>query len=304
MKKKAFTLLELVFAIVILGIVAMIGTDVISQMYQGYIKSKSTNKLQSKTAQVLDIITTRLGYRIKDTAVTSINGALNTYLKLNDPSISAKHNILEWIGYDNEGMIGEWDSSKKRFSGWSGFIDLDNPSTTNKQFVTSGSRLDFAREDILSLSDGEIDLNQITPKKSAAIIFKCKSNNSIASYGYLGASHTSVYKVKRHGLSNEILDIEDADTSDTTIDYCEQYYLVWSAYAIVPEGDNENDFNLTLRYNYQPWENERYTQGKKTILSEHVTTFRFIQIGSKVRVKLCLKDPQTNFSFCKEQAVE
>ena len=304
MKKRAFSLIEIVFVIVVLGIVAMIGTDVISQMYEGYIKSKVINKLQTRTSQVLDLIAKRLEYRVKDSTVTSINGTLSSYLKLSDPSITVNHNVLEWIGYDNEGMIGEWDNSKNRFSGWSGFIDLDNPSTTSTQFVTSGSRLDFARDSILSLSYGDVDLNNLTTGKSASIIFKCIHNGSIASYGYLGASHTNIYRVKRHGSSNEILDIEDADTSDATIDYCEQYHLVWSAYALVPEGSNNNDFNLTLRYNYQPWENERYTAGNKAVLSEHVSTFRFIQTGTTIRIKLCLRDPQTTYGFCKEKAIQ
>lgn len=286
-----------------MGIVAMIGTDVITQMYNGYIKSKVVNKLQERTSQVLDLIAKRLEYRVKDSTVTSINGTLSTYLKLSDNAITVNHNILEWIGYDNEGMIGEWDGN--RYSGWTGFIDLDNSSTDNTKFVTSGSRLDFARDNILSLSYGDVDLNSMTAGKSVAIIFKCGSDMSISSYGYLSSSHTNVYRVNRWGgTSNETLKIEDADTSDSTIDYCEQYYLVWSAYAIVPEGSNSNDFNLTLRYNYQPWENERYTAGKKAVLSEHVSTFRFIQTGTTLRVKLCLRDPQTSYGFCKEKAIQ
>ncbi len=300
LKRKAFSLIELVFVIVVLGIVAMIGTNVITQMYEGYIKTKVINRLQAKTSQILDLISKRLEYRIKDSTVTSIDGNLSTYLKLSNPSVTENHNVLEWIGYDNEGMIGEWDGSK--FLGWNGFIDLDNTSTTNTQFITSGSRLDFAREDILNLSSGDIDLNILNSGKSAAIIFKCTYNMSIKSYGYLDSTHTNVYRV--NSISNETLSIEDADTSDSTIDYCEQYYLVWSAYAIVPEGNNSDDFNLTLRYNYQPWENERYSVGKKTLLSEHVTTFRFMQSGSTLRVKLCIKDAQTNYGFCKEKAIQ
>lgn len=302
MKKKAFSLIEVVFVIVVMGIVAMIGTEVISQMYEGYIKSKVVNKLQIRTSQVLDLIAKRLQYRIKDSTVTSINGTLTTYLKLSNPAVTAKHNVLEWIGYDNEGFIGEWDGN--RFSGWSGFIDLDNNLTTKTQFVTSGSRLDFVRDNILALSYGEVDINNRLSGKSAAIIFKCLHNGSISSYGYLGPSHENVFRVNIHGLSKDILDIENANPAWSTIDYCEQYYLVWSAYALVPEGKDDNDFNLTLRYNYQPWENERYTDGKKAVLSEHVSTFRFIQIGSTVRIKLCLRDPQTSYGFCKEKAIQ
>ena len=72
-KRKAFTLIEIVMVIVVLGIVAMIGTDIIAHMYEGYIKSKVVSKLQTRTDQVLNIIAKRLSYHIKDSAVNYKN---------------------------------------------------------------------------------------------------------------------------------------------------------------------------------------------------------------------------------------
>ena len=296
MKKRAFTLVEMVMVIVVLGVVAMIGTDIISHMYEGYIKSKVVNKLQAKSEQVLDLISKRLAYRVRDSVVASTNGTPASYLKLSNPAVTVNHNVLEWIGADNEGMIGEWDGS--RFSGWSGFIDLDNPSTNNSQFVTSGSRLDYTANDISYLSGGSVDLSAIKP---AAIIFKCSHNASVASYGYLGGGASSVYKVYIGGM-NDILVFTPTPAS---VNYCEHYYLVWSAYALVPEGVNSNDFNLTLKYNYRPWNGNKYSDPatKSQVLTDHVSTFRFIQVGDTIRVKLCLRDPQTSYGFCKERAI-
>ena len=292
MKKKAFTLIEIVMVIVVLGVVAMIGTDIISHMYEGYIKSKVVNKLQARSEQVLDLIAKRLAYRVRDSVVASINGT--NYLKLSNPNITEDYNVLEWIGYDNEGMIGEWDGN--RFSGWSGFIDLDNNYTNKTQFKTSGSRLDFAAADIKALSGGSVDL---TSSKPAAIIFKCSHNASVASYGYLGSTHSDVFKVYKKTMNNILY----FSSPHSKVNYCEHYYLVWSAYAIVPEGTNNNDFNLTLKYDYRPWDGDKYTNGKSQILADHVSTFRFIQVGETIRVKLCLRDPQTSYGFCKERAI-
>lgn len=313
MKKRAFTLIEIVMVIVVLGVVAMIGTNIIAHMYEGYIRSRVINKLQANSEQILDLIAKRLQYRIKDSVVASIGGNLGSYLKLSDSTISVNHDVLEWIGSDNEGMVGEWDGS--RFSGWSGFIDLDNASTDVNSFVTSGSRLDKTKTDIDNLSYNGVNLN--SNAGGAAIIFKCSHDNSVASYGYLNANHSSVYPVHRRTNTQLAFDIPPA-----SVDYCEHYYLAWSAYAIVPEnvvnatdssgtvltdssGNNIKDFDLYLYYNYQPWQShETYKKdGTKALLANHVTTFRFIQVGSTIRVKLCLRDATTKYGFCKERAI-
>ncbi len=317
MKKRAFTLIEIVMVIVVLGIVAMIGTNIITHMYEGYIRSRVINKLQADSEQILDQISKRLQYRIKDSVVASIDGNLLSYKKLSDPTITTNYNVLEWIGYDNEGMIGEWVSAGgiNRFAGWSGFIDLDNASTDSSAFVTSGSRLDKTKIDIYNLSYDGVDLN--AKGSGAAIIFKCSHDNSVASYGYTGAFPSSVYPV--HIKTNTELAF---DTPLASVDYCEHYYLAWSAYAIVPEnvtdakdasgntlkdssGNKIKDFDLYLYYNYQPWQGERYSSAntKKALIANHVSTFRFIQVGTTIRVKLCLRDANTNYGFCKERAV-
>jgi len=311
-KRGAFTFIEIVMVIVVLGIVSMIGTDIIAKMYEGYIKTKVINKLQTRTDQVLNLIAKRLSYRIKDSAVTSIDGAPSTYKKLSETGITTQHNILEWIGYDNEGYIGEWDSVNKRFTGWSGFVDIDNTSTTRAQVVTSGSRLDLVKPSIDALSYAEVDLDALG--SGVGLISKCNYDMEIVSYGYLGGGHQNVLNVKRKSSVplNNILELQDPLTSKNI---CEQYYLVWSAYAIVPEGtvngildangNKYDDFNLTLKYNYQPWRGEKYSDSttKSAVLAEHVSTFRFIQTGHTIRVKLCMRDPQTTYGFCKEKAV-
>ncbi len=300
MKKRAFTLIEIVMVIVVLGVVAMIGTDVIAHMYEGYIKTKVVNKLQIRTTQVLDLISKRLSYRIKDSAVASIGGT--SYKKLSNNDINETYDVLEWIGYDNEGMIGEWDSLKKHFSGWNGFVDVDNPSTNKSQIVSSGSRFDFANDSIKTLSNGSKTLS------TSAIIFKCSNNMEPKSYGFDGGTGSNVYRINKVPSHERLTFVNTAGK-----DICEQYYVVWSAYALVPEGvttfvqngKTVSDFNLTLKYDYQPWEGETYKSKstKSEVLAEHVSTFRFIQTGHTVRFKLCMRDPQTKYGFCKEKAV-
>jgi len=291
--KKAFTMLELVFVIVILGIVASIGAEIIAKLYENYIKTRAINKLQIQTELVLDQISKRLQFRIKDsTRALDTTGA---FVPL--PDANSSYTILEWVGISNESFLG----------GWSGFIDLDssetNSTATPKTIKTPGSNLNMANTIIEALSYGTVSLD--AGKKSPALILKGKSDYNISNY-YNATSTNYTIKIERDGAVNDRFKIPNDDNVSNN-EIFEQYWLSHSAFAIVPSGP-ANDFNLTLHYNYQPWEGEAYDDVNTTssVLVEHASTFRFTQIGETIRIKLCIQDNQSgdyNFSFCKERVI-
>ena len=298
-KRAAFTLIEVVMVIVILGIVGMIGTDIISHMYSGYMRTKFVNDLQQKTELVLDQITKRLQYRIKSTAIARIDTS-NNIKNLSDTNITGNYTVLEWIGYDNDSFNQD---------GWSGFIDVNHNDTNGSQVKTQGSSLGRASAIISALSNGEVDLNDST-KDKPALIFKCGGDLNISKYGLdyniknLSDFNNTLMVSSKVG-ETDVLEFNVVQRGEKEI--CEQYYLAWSAYAIRPEGD-ENDFNLTLYYNYQPWEGEEFRDANisKSVLAEHVSTFRFLQIGKTLRIKLCMRDGNLTgvpIGFCKEKAI-
>ncbi|MDA7848095.1 prepilin-type N-terminal cleavage/methylation domain-containing protein [Sulfurospirillum sp.] len=310
-QKKAFTMIELVMVIVVMGIVASIGADIISNLYQNYIKTRSIARLQSQTELVLDQITKRLQYRIKESLIARDGTKAATpapyYVTL--PNANDNYKIMEWIGKSNESFLGEHNGTRV-VPGWSGFIDLDSDDTnrTTGTLKTNGSNLVFASNIINSLSYGSVDLNGTNGNQRPAIIFKGKDLFDISQYGWDGIDSNYTHNATMN--TNEILDINGTNLPDTIY---EQYDLAWSAYALVPEGTS-SDFNLTLHYNYQPWYNEKYDDNKtinpnieKIVLIEHVSTFRFTQIGETIRLKLCINDDNRsgdyNFAFCKEKVV-
>ncbi|MEJ2488965.1 MAG: hypothetical protein P8Y50_04045, partial [Sulfurovaceae bacterium] len=95
----------------------------------------------------------------------------------------------------------------------------------------------------------------------------------------------------------------------------EHYALSWSAYAIVPgaEKDINNDGklddvrDLTLYYNYQPWEKENYTNnGTSSLLINNVSVFKMNAFANTVRFKICIKQfvgDDLPITICKEKAV-
>ena len=106
-KRSAFTMIELVMVIVVLGIVSMIATDIIAHMYKGYIQTKIINDLEQKTETLINQVAKRLEYRIKDTIIAREKGT-NDFLAMNSDEINtSSFDMVEWIGYDYESFVGE-----------------------------------------------------------------------------------------------------------------------------------------------------------------------------------------------------
>jgi len=278
-----------------MGIVASIGAEIIAKLYENYLSTRSINKLQFQTELVLNKISKRLTHRIKDSVIGERNTA--PYI-VELPNANGSYPILEWIGKSYESSLGD-----KNTTGYSGFVDLYSNDTNVTQIKTSGSHLGKARDIIDALSYGTIDINNTTfaTPPHAVLIFKGKDDYNISKYGWNGSgNHDYTYYIKVD--SNETLKIID-DKNITTA--YEQYDLAWTAYALVPEGSDTNDFNLTLKYNFQPWDGENYTQGESSVLMEHVSSFKFMQYGETIRIKLCIRDDKTggDYGFCKEKVV-
>ena len=301
--KKAFTMLELVMVMVIMGIVASIGAEIIASMYSNYLRSRTINRLESQTEITLEQIAKRLQYRIKESVIAR-NKANGNQLSLSDSGIAAgsAFNILEWIGASNESFLGT------PRPGWSGFIDLDN-NNTNRALGTlqaSESNLTDAANTISALTGGAINL---TLGQEAALIFKGRAYTSSQFDWGTNNAHLPGSAILRVSANAETIFHIEEPLVNLPNEIYEQYTLAHTAYAIVPSATNSTDFNLTLYYNYQPWLGQDYnTTGTPAVLAEHVSLFRFRQDESILRLKLCLHDAnQTGVGdlivVCKEKVV-
>ena len=310
-KRKGFTLLELVMVIVVFGIVASIGAEIIASLYKNYLRTRSIDRLQTQTEITLEQIAKRLQYRIKDSTIGRTSAGV--FQPLSSRGITDSHRILEWIGYSNESLRGTGP-----LLGWSGFIDFDSPDTnsTAGTLSTPGSNLNDAATIISALTDGKIDF---TVGKEPALLFKQPFNAT--DIWNNPADNNQTLKVRIN--ADAIFSLPDTATLDATtrgnLPIYEHYHLAHTAYAIVPDGNFTKvpaDFDLYLHYNYQPWHHnpplrdESYGANttQKALLAQHVSLFRFRQDGDVVRLKLCLHDNnQTGVGnyvvTCKEKVI-
>ncbi|MBU0632018.1 prepilin-type N-terminal cleavage/methylation domain-containing protein [bacterium] len=236
--RNAFTMIELVFVIVVIGIIAKFGVEFLIKAYDGYIFSSVQNRLQTQTEIALEQITNRLQYRIKSSVIVRDNNDTNmstNFRSLSNAQDNGVETILEWVGYDIDGQRGDWNGSMN-IPTWSGFIDLDsndNNSSTLKSSATDTTNINTL---ITNLSNNAAGIND-------SAIFFIGANSDINGYGW-GGQITDQNQTMHPIQSSTAVDLFASNTGANDFsgqDVYEFYQLAWTAYALVYTGSNKSN---------------------------------------------------------------
>ena len=322
--KRAFTLLELVVVIVVLGIIAMMSFNAIMNIYSNYFQTRTVNELETQTEIALEQISKRLEHRIKPSVIArKTDGA---FLALNDSGVNlnAEYEILEFIPYAyeifndvisldaNDNVIEQGGKAGR----YSGYADLAKSSPATG-LISPGSN--FTTGVVETIKD--LTCKDDT-RNSKCVDFKNKDGGVVAifsdvyynvqdSFGYKGdITKLDIAKVGvkdgQSGLNGNTLEISGFDGKQIS----EQYHLAYTANAIVPEQsadpkDTANGvFDLNLYYDYRPWMGEKYKQnGEKATLAKNVTRFVFTEKNGVIVLKLCMRAKNSEITICKSKAV-
>ena len=323
--KRAFTLLELVVVIVVLGIIAMMSFNAIMNIYSNYFQTKTVNELETQTEISLEQISKRLEHRIKPSVIARKTDG--EFLALNDSGVNlnAEYEILEFIPYayeifndvislDANDHVIEQGGKAGRYSG---YADLAKSSPATG-LISPGS----------NFSTGVVEtIKDLTCKddtrNSKCVDFKNKDGGVVAifsdvyynvqsSFGYSNGTvpvDLDVAKVGikggQSGLNGDTLEISGFANKQIS----EQYHLAYTANAIVPEQsadpkDAANGvFDLNLYYDYRPWMGQGYKNGEKATLAKNVTRFVFTEKNGVIVLKLCMRAKNSEITICKSKAV-
>jgi len=368
--KKAFTFIELIIVIIVLGVLSNITFDILAHVYKNYIYTKEMNKLNSKLDYTIEIISAKLRDRVRNSVIVT---KYPSKFDESDSSLvdfkpiyeiqegDSDYKILEWIGKDYEAKNGMWDESLGHIqTGWSGFVDLemqDIHKTNNnpKEFNITTPDSNFT---IVKLIDRNITASygfdqDPFESNTTTLIFSGddlggdivddidnnKEKEINHSYGWYYDDNITLpeskkrlaravfaiqgYKEYINNNSPQVdLNITAISRNDGTNRLYSRYYLVRSAYAIVPIENNEtkdgreiHDYNLTFVYNYQPWQgdwwNGTHGESNSTLLATHVTEIRFKKdlTTSIIRLYICIQsevmeiNSTRNLTLCKEKAI-
>lgn len=292
MKRHAFSMIELIFVIVVMGIIGKFGTEFLAQTYKTFIYSSINNTLQSNSAYSVEFISSRLQYRIKDSVIarTSTTAAA---VPIADATGST-YKVLEWISGDIDGFRAT------TLPNWSGVIDLD---LSSKTVLVSPETNTTAIDNLVSIlsytgsSIGDIGL-----------YFIGSNSDVLNSFGWNGTLIDQSGSI--HPVTSTTTNINEFTSSNgvdfTGVDIYEYYKLVWTANAIEIDASN----NLIFHYDYQPWNGETIANAKSKIIMENISTFQFRAIGSIMRIQVCAQSDiiqgdsgEGGYSLCKEKTI-
>ena len=311
-RREAFSMLELVFAIVIIGILGKFGVEFLAQAYNNFIFSKINNELQANSAYAVEFIGKRLEHRIKQSTIyrnpTNLGNSTVNFRTL-DSGTDANASVLEWIATDIEGY---------RVQNWSGILDF-NPAVSNQNVLTSLETNTTAIHNLIqNLSNNTSGVND------AAIYFVGTfAANNIWGWDGNTTHFNTLANVEIHPITTigtAGIDEFHAARSDGTantftgVAATEYYKLAWTAYAVSLENNatTGND-DLFLYSNYQPWQGHQYDdtqiilpKKQKTLILHNVSSFQFRAVGSLIKIQVCSRNnliANEAYSVCKEKTI-
>jgi hypothetical protein len=293
-------MIELVFAIVVMGIIGKFGVEFLAQSYRTFIQAKINNELHANSANALQFIAKRLESRIQSSVIkrspnlTTVAFQGATEIPLVD---DASYNVLEWISYDIDGYRGTTAPL------WSGIADLDPSVTTVANIFSPDTNTTAVNTLIQTLS-----YNTGTTIANAAIMFSGESYNP-NSFGWDGGDPLTDQTKAIHPINAATINTFSTGigTNFSGMKISNRYMLAWTAYALVHDTTTNT---LTLYYDYQPWEGDAYGDAntKKAVLMENVSTFRIKTnpSGGIFSLMVCAKSDLIvgeEHSICKEKVI-
>ena len=327
-KHHAFTLLEMVFVITILGIVAAISSEVIAKSYESYINQRALHRASVKTELVATQIANRLAYAMPGSIVARNDNDINFNALVGIKDLLPNNNfrVLQWIGYDRDGFTSRDAGAlgANRRPVWSGFADLSATARVpgnNVNVSTPGSNLNLATGNGM-VGNGIIpNLSTIGVARNLAGSALYTPVEGLAMYNagvvgnYTPVGTQGIYSINGQIAGNaQAFQITMQAAAGNTI--AEQYKLAWTSYAIVPTPVVNGTFDLFLHFNFQPWNGDNYRaivnggQAQRRLLLTNVTVFRFTGSDNALRFKLCQREriggtlaSPTFITICKEKVV-
>ncbi|MFT7880515.1 MAG: prepilin-type N-terminal cleavage/methylation domain-containing protein [Sulfurimonas sp.] len=314
-QRAAFSMIELIFVIMVLGIVASIGSQIIAKVYDSYLTQRALYRSSVKTELAATQLANRLAYSIPGTVIGRNDSLAPDFYALEDiPVGETDYTTLEWIGYDADGFGTSATNTASMVPVWSGYADVNAPTTNLDALTTPGSRLSQVNTIIGNLRRN----GSTTAIGDTAILFP--GTYSAYTIGYSGGAGAADIHPVSGNNGDTIINLEHKGSRDIK----EHYKLAWTAYAIVPvEVTNTQDkidrgfqagdklWDLVLHYDYQPWANPPETLGnvqvgQRYVLLRNVSAFKFTGSGNTIRFKICQRESiggTYSINTCKEKAV-
>ena len=306
--KKAFTLVELLFVMVVLAIIAGVGTDILRSLFDNYAVTAQIHRLESVANNAADMIATRLEKRVPQT--TAIETSTDTGAKNYEPLSPINGAVVDngklvffRKAYELERNFISAKNGGASAPRTSGFINELKTTTTGD----NGNFTDEVKFTSIDAADLKLDEYELFFSNDSSLLYENKSNhfdryykNSGKSFAYHCANGELKFQAGKFTLTRS-----GCPASTSTIirpsmaALIHKYYLSKEIDKIYLE-----DNNLYLETC-----NIKGADCKKSLLATGVSTFRFSALGSDPNIastivfKLCLVENDGKAEACQSRIV-
>lgn len=263
-RKKGFTLIELITVIVILSIISAGSFMAINKIYSSYNRSKTVVSLLNESEIITQQIKNLLSNRVPSSAVGYDPKTGNFESIYN---LTKEYKVFEWLSIASESFLkGEYSS----------FIDMKSCDPNSNMIVSVDTNLSLVNKTEQEKFELQGDLFQ---KEDLALIFSesydeggdVYDNNFTNFYGWHSKGSNKIFRIKK-ATQNKIFNLKSHPFS-----IYEKYFLIDSAYTIARGEDIDPNAQcikdlplkttketLFLFYNFRPWKKESFCADPKS----------------------------------------
>jgi len=316
--RRAFTFIELLFVIVIMGIVGGIALEAIRQYYEGIYRTQEYSKRVAEADHILEQLSKYFETAIMNSIVNldkdSVPGAAAVTCNNAPEEGDTADYTVAFVAVDEDSLRG---ISGNR-PGWS-----EDVTVAGLVLTATDSNYTMADTVIGDLFPGSgLTQSAIYDSNFSSTDGSSKERednlNTCSRYNWDGAGGLAGFHTINNFTSTALT--LDADLEHNATDP-RRKYLIRTGYAFRVLDDG----NFTMYSNFRPWRNESYTAGSRNVLGRNVASFYVDYNGTDFqeddnlsksrglvwRLKVCMRGLDANMSvsntktneICRERRV-
>jgi prepilin-type N-terminal cleavage/methylation domain-containing protein len=257
--RRGFTFIELLFVIVVLGIVGGISLEAIRLYYEGIYRTQEYSKRVAEADHILEQVS-----KYFETAI--MNSMVNLDKDASDGSLigacdGALNNSVPNSDYTTAFLAADEESLHTAGTpGWSEDVNISGLTliAADANYADANATIGVLFPSSNLVNSAVYDKNNTSPRDQTNSCRRYNWDNAGGSV--LGVKTVNSFTATTLTLNNN----SNPNAIDGT-----QKYLIRTGYAFRVADDG----NFTMYSNFRPWKSEKYTQGKINVLGRNVASF-------------------------------